>query len=301
MSSSDKSRAWFFTYNNPVETAAQLAQLIQLLEPKAYVFQLEKGDEGTPHYQGAVYLKNAQIMPRHLAKAIHWERCKSWTKAIKYCSKDDTRVDGPWTYNVTLPAKLDIITELRPWQRVVYNELLQKPNDRKILWLWEPTGNAGKTAMARYICHKFEAIYLNGKGADAKYAVSVMIGKGKPLDVVVFGYPRSSAEYVNYGCIEEIKDGIFFNAKYESGMVMYNSPHVIVFSNEAPDYSKMSADRWDVRCIDTMCLPPNPIPGQAINYSMADAYHQFMREIIDEEEEAQREQEMLDNLLNLCE
>jgi len=296
MSSDKKSRAWFFTLNNPDETAAQLAQLLQLLEPKAYVYQLEKGENGTPHYQGAVYLKNAQVRPDHLNKKIHWERCKSWVKAIRYCSKEDTRVDGPWTFNVCLPAKLDIITELRPWQREVYNELLKKPDDRKILWLWESTGNAGKTAMARYICNHFEAIYLNGKGSDAKYAVSVVIGKGRPLDVVVFGYPRSSSEYVNYGSIEEIKDGIFFNSKYESGMVMYNSPHVLVFSNEEPDYTKMSADRWDVRCIDTMMLPPAMILGHAPNYTMADTYHQFMIDLIREEEEAV-ERDMLDDLL----
>lgn len=249
MSEIKKSRSWFFTWNNPDETAAQLAQLLHLLDPKAFVYQREKGEEGTEHYQGCVYLKNQCVMPCHLNPKIHWERCKSWVKAIKYCSKEDTRIEGPWTYNVALPQKLDIITQLKPWQNWVKEQILLKPNDRKILWLWEEAGNTGKTAMARYICQHFEAIYLNGKGSDAKYAVATMVGKGKPLDVVVFGYPRSAAEYVSYGCIEEIKDGIFFNSKYESGMVMYNSPHVIVFSNMEPDYTKMSQDRWDVQHI----------------------------------------------------
>lgn len=276
-----KSRSWFFTWNNPDLSAAELSSMLAVLDCKAWIFQLERGEEGTPHYQGAIYTRNPQTMPTHLHGKIHWEKTKSWAKAIKYCSKVETRVEGPYTYNVSLPVALDIITVLRPWQLMVKEIILQKPNDRKILWLWEPTGNAGKTAMARYICHHFEALYLNGKGSDAKYAVSIVVGKGKPLDVVIFGYPRSSAEYINYGCIEEIKDGIFFNAKYESGMVMYNPPHVIVFSNEEPDYSKMSEDRWDVRCIDTMALPPAPLAvhgGHQVfqPYSMQDEFERFL-------------------------
>lgn len=270
-----------------------MAQLLHLLDPKAWVFQKEKGESGTEHYQGAVYCKNAIVMPLHLCKRIHWERCKSWTKAVRYCSKEETRIDGPWTFNVSLPVALEIIQVLRPWQQMVYNILLEKPDPRKILWLWEPTGNAGKTAMAKYICSKMEAIYLNGKGADAKYAVATMVQKGKPLDVVIFGYPRSTAEFIQYGCIEEIKDGIFFSAKYESGMIMYNTPHVVVFSNEEPDYSKMSADRWDVRCIDTMVLPPAPLAvfgGHQIfqPMSLSDTYFDFLREYEEEEKHCQK-------------
>lgn len=292
---SDKSRAWFFTLNNPDRTPLEMHSDLLLLEPKSFVFQLEKGEDGTPHYQGAVYCKNAIRMPLQLNKKIHWERCKSWVKAVKYCSKEETRIDGPWTYNCALPEKLEIITVLKPWQNKVAEILRGKPDNRKILWLWEPTGNAGKTAMAKWICKHFEAIYLNGKGTDAKYAVQQVISKGKPLDVVVFGYPRSSAEYVNYGCIEEIKDGIFFSGKYEAGMVMYNSPHVVVFSNEQPDLSKMSADRWDIRCIDLMDVPPNPVLGQAPNYYSH--FQQFMHDVINLETQAD-DHEDLDEYLH---
>lgn len=250
-----KSRSYFFTLNNPEQTAEQMEQLLGLLEPKAYIFQLEKGDEGTLHYQGAVYVKNPIVMPKWLDKRIHWEVTKSWAKAIKYCQKEETRVAGPWFLNVEPCIGIQVISVLRPWQVLVMEELRQKPSDRKILWLYEEEGNIGKTALAKYICKNMKALYLNGKGSDAKYAVASYV-KTKKLDVVVFGYPRSAAEYVSYGCIEEIKDGIFFNSKYESGMVMYDSPHVVVFSNMPPDYTKMSQDRWDVRNIRTMGHPP---------------------------------------------
>lgn len=258
-----KSRSYFFTLNNPESSAEQMEQLLELLEPKAYIFQLEKGESGTLHYQGAVYVKNPIVQPRWLDKRIHWQVTKSWVKAVKYCGKVETRVAGPWYKGVEPPSSIQVITVLRPWQVLVVQELRQPASDRKILWLWEEEGNIGKTALAKYICTHFKAIYLNGKGSDAKYAVASFV-KNKRLDVVVFGYPRSASEYVSYGCIEEIKDGIFFSSKYESGMVMYDSPHVVVFSNMPPDTEKMSKDRWDVRNIRTMGQPAllEQLPGE---------------------------------------
>lgn len=268
-----KSRAWFFTLNNPEYSAEQLEQHIHLLEPKAYVFQRERGTEGTEHFQGCVYLKNPQVMPKHLDKRIHWERAKSWVKAIKYCQKQDTRIAGPWFYNVEPIRSIQIITVLRDWQARVVEELRQPPTDRKIMWLWEAEGNIGKTALAKYICTHFKALYLNGKGSDAKYAVQQYV-KEKQLEVVVFGYPRTAADYISYGSIEEIKDGIFFSSKYEAGMVMYNAPHVLVLANFEPDLEKMSADRWDIRNIRTMLQPAilAQLPAEAFDIAWLSAY-----------------------------
>ena len=41
----------------------------------------------------------------------------------------------------------------------------------------------------------------------------------------------------------------FFSGKYESGMVRYNKPHVIIFANCRPDIEKLSKDRWKVKCL----------------------------------------------------
>jgi len=46
--------------------------------------------------------------------------------------------------------------------------------------------------------------------------------------------------------LESIKNGLFFSGKYESTQVVMNSPHLIIFANEPPDKSKMSADRWHI-------------------------------------------------------
>lgn len=246
-----KSRNWFFTFNNPMEaevSSEQMEHFLRMLEPKAYVFQLEVGESGTKHFQGCVSVKNPIVMPKWLCGKIHWEKCKSWAKAVIYCSKAEGRLEGPWGFGVSLPKPLKVITELRPWQSDLDAILQTEPDDRTIYWYWEPDGNVGKTAMAKYICTKYSALYLAGKATDAKYAVAKFVEK-KVLHAAVFDYTRSMEEYISYEGLESIKNGILFNGKYESGMCMYDAPHVIVFANFAPNLEKLSRDRWCVKRI----------------------------------------------------
>lgn len=245
-----KSRSWFFTFNNPQNddmTSEQMEHLLMVLEPKLYLFQLEQGEEGTPHYQGIVAVKNPIVMPKWLHKGIHWEHAKSLAASINYCQKSETRIEGPWAYNVEIKKPLKIITELRPWQAELKELLDTEPDDRTITWWWEPNGNIGKTQMAKFICVKYNALYLTGKASDAKYAVAQYLKRNQTLHAVVFDFTRSNEEYVSYEAIEAIKNGIFFSGKYEGAMCIYNSPHVICFSNFEPTREKLSEDRWSVK------------------------------------------------------
>jgi len=249
-----KSRNWFFTFNNPQNddiTSEQMEHLLMVLEPKLFLFQLERGEEGTPHYQGIVAVKNPIVMPKWLHRGIHWEHAKSLAASINYCQKSETRIGGPWALNVEVKKPLTIITELRPWQADLKAILDQPPDNsnRQILWWWDAKGNVGKTEMAKFICTRYNAIYLGGKASDAKYAVTQYQKSGKTLHAVVFGFPRSKQAYVSYEAIEEVKDGVFFSGKYEGSMVMYDRPHVICFANFPPDPEgiEMSPDKWSVR------------------------------------------------------
>lgn len=250
-----KARNWCFTFNNPQNDSIgpeQLEQFLSLLEPKAYVFQLEVGESGTPHYQGCVAVKNPIVMPKWLHEGIHWEMTRSWAKSTIYCQKDEGRLGGPWGMNVTLRKPLKVITELRPWQQELKEILDEEPDDRTIHWYWEEEGNMGKTAMAKYICSKYDALFLSGKASDSKHIVAKYVNSGKTLHAAVFGFPRSMEEYVSYEGLESIKDGIFCSGKYDGSMVMYNPPHVFVFANFAPDMSKLSMDRWRVKKIGSL-------------------------------------------------
>lgn len=66
------------------------------------VYQLERGEErGSLHFQLAVRFENKITMETaktrlHVPHA-HVEGIRNWENAVRYCQKEETRVEGPWT------------------------------------------------------------------------------------------------------------------------------------------------------------------------------------------------------------
>lgn len=217
-----------------------------------YIYGFEVGEKcATPHIQGSIMFKNARSfksIKKEVGDKWHIEKCKNWKASVKYCAKEGN-------YKTNIPNMKPIKDPLggkKPyaWQQEVLDILKEEPDDRKIYWYWEPTGNVGKTALAKSICLKNpKAIVLSGKANDIKYAISQM--EEKP-EICIFHYTRTIEDYVSYEALEAIKDGMFFNGKYESGMVLFNIPHVIVVANFEPKKENMSDDRWVIREIDSL-------------------------------------------------
>jgi len=68
-----------------------------------YVYQLEKGASGTPHYQGYIEF-GSNMKPARLKKeypGFNWDnRNGNQKQAYDYCTKEDTRVEPP-VFNFT--------------------------------------------------------------------------------------------------------------------------------------------------------------------------------------------------------
>lgn len=97
---SDYMRNWVFTINNPDGDAMSPTTWPDV---KYCVWQKEKGEEGTEHWQGYVQLtkKVSFAHMKKLSPTAHWEvRKGSHNQAKKYAMKEDTRVDGPWEIGV---------------------------------------------------------------------------------------------------------------------------------------------------------------------------------------------------------
>lgn len=248
-------RSWFFTYNNPDLTWSQLSQLLSNgRDVVKLVGQKEVGSTGTEHFQGVVQYRHQVAFKtlKALDSSIHWEGCHNLKAALAYVTKTDTRVDGPWSmgWDIPEPIRTYSISEARPWQRT-YDEIILGPVDpRKIYWLWEPNGGVGKTAFARFCAVHRRGLVLGGRGADIKYGVATWLQKHHRLDLAVFHFTRTVENYVSYEAIEAVKDGIFFNGKYESGMVVFNPPHIICLANFYPEDHKLSADRWVIEKLE---------------------------------------------------
>lgn len=93
-----KFRWWFFTWNNPahpVDKSRILAAGYTYCN-----FQLERGEQGTPHYQGVFYIADKSAA-RPLLRKIPYSYLapvRSVSGAINYTGKAETRIDGPWSY-----------------------------------------------------------------------------------------------------------------------------------------------------------------------------------------------------------
>ena len=133
---------------------------------------------------------------------------------------------------------------LRSWQYNLLKERMMQPEDRKIIWFCDQQEGCGKTWATKACFSKFECIrFENSKSADIKHAYN-----GEK--VVFFDLTRSQLEHFNYEAMESVKNGIMFSSKYDSAMKIFDSPHVVVMANWAPDTSKLNDDRWDIRNIN---------------------------------------------------
>lgn len=258
------SKNWRFTLNN--YTKEDVCAIVLKIEEfcEWAVIGKEVSSTGTPHLQGALCFKNkTRFTSRISIVADGVERIRSFiNKAngrssqqvkddnVKYCSKEELL----FAYNVYVPKKVKTINEdqFYDWEKELMEIIKQEPNERTIHWRWSENGGVGKTSFQKYLCVHHNAIILGGKAADCKNGICEYVKtNGETPRLIVVNIPRSfSSDYISYEAFENIKDMCFYSGKYEGGMVVGNSPHLIIFANVEPNKDKMSFDRWDISQID---------------------------------------------------
>lgn len=245
-------KVWFLTWNNYTEET--LETFIKKVETDCdkFVGQEEIGENGTPHIQMKIQCKKKIRPIEHFQiKAIHWEKSRTFA-GHEYCNKDETRKpDGRrWCRGVEEPIELP---EIYGWQLHVLDIIKEKPDKRKIHWYWEEKGGVGKSDLTKYLAVKHQAFQVGGKASDMKAALCLLKKRGELMPkVIIADIPRERQAQISYAGLEEIKNGCFFSGKYESGSLVMNSPHLIVFANCEPDRTKLSADRWVVNHIGSL-------------------------------------------------
>lgn len=240
---------WFFTCNNYQEEHLNLIINSDSSVVPKYILEHEVGETGTPHLQGIVtFHKKCRPLEIFKSTQFNWSKTKKEQAAYNYVTKDYLKhlTDLIWTRGYEIPYRVNI--DLYDWQKEIIEFLKEKPNDRTIRWVWEPTGCSGKTTFAKYIFQTFEdVVVLSGKGSDMKHGVMNFLEKNnRHPKIVLIDMPRSSLDFISYTGIEEVKDMFFYSGKYEGGMVCGASPHVVCFANKAPPLNKLSKDRWEI-------------------------------------------------------
>ena len=187
--SESRSRYWVFTWNTEDELDLdgfhwELNERLQYI-----IYQLEKGESGNRHYQGYIEFNERLRFStvKVLLPGAHFQvRRGTQDQAIAYASKEDTRVDGPWTRGKPTRSEQGKRTDLallvedvlkdmsvldvirKDPRRIKYishikalqSELpLRHRPDIRFAWLYGPSG-AGKTKSA------YDAILLGDDPND---------------------------------------------------------------------------------------------------------------------------------------
>lgn len=101
---------WIGTLNNPDTTTMEefIKAWVDIAGAVYATGQLEKGANGTPHIQYFVQYKDKKrlgTLKKQCSKS-NFTGINLNNGADNYCNKEDTRVEGPWTFGIR-PAKLN--------------------------------------------------------------------------------------------------------------------------------------------------------------------------------------------------
>lgn len=256
-----RSRMWFLTINNftddDVNTITQQCALAS-----EWIWQKEF--VSVPHIHLYIKWKNAKSFKRlkTIFPRANIQKVNNRINVIKYCSKDESRIDGPFfSEGIGLeiippkPIKEQLLDEeygdieWRDWQSNILSILEQTPNNRTINWIFDEEGNKGKSFLCKFIGLKYDCIICSGKTNDI-FNQTLQWREKNPqklrLPPCIIDIPRSEFAHCNYAAIEQLKNGFIYSGKYEGGKVFGLSPHVFVFANSLPNQSEMSDDRWNI-------------------------------------------------------
>lgn len=280
--SSPSSRRWVFTINFKGTRPDLSSRFEDHSDIVGYaIWQHEKVNHD--HIQGYLQLREkgrrkrvSNILGGHafveVAKGSHQD-------CIEYSSKEESRVDGPWTFGIPVAERSNkrkimesyersperLMTEdpvkyrrveaylrqkefestpiagslSREWQLTLDHFLESSPDRRTIYWVYGPSGNDGKT---HYACKLWKSGWYYTKGGKKDNVIYQYMSNIKRN--VVIDIPRESKDYIQYDLMEMFKDRTLISNKYEPLSVGSDiCVHVVVMANFLPDHSKISSDR----------------------------------------------------------
>ena len=136
--------------------------------------------------------------------------------------------------------------EFYPWQNEVINRV-KKSGDRKIVVLVDRHGNSGKTWLAKMITARHWGAYCP-EMTEAKDYMAWALAHSN-AGIFVLDMPRASDVKKDgelWKAVEQMKNGYLWDKRNQWREKWIDPPGVLVITNEYPDRSLLSWDRWDV-------------------------------------------------------
>lgn len=265
-------KRWVFTLNAsdsgdlpPPETLMRFLDRIA----KPAVFQLEKGETtGRLHYQGRLTLKGERIGKKALlalfaennfpVKNLTFQQEIAYNESEIYCTKRDTRIDGPWYVGNENEQTKNYIRnmELRQWQKDFLNFIRENQRyleDRKVILVEDERGGSGKSKLLLHMKTLTSPVFQQlpfDKPDRIRHAVC-KICKETAVDVFGFDFVRTQGEETSlrnlFQVIEELKNQYIVSVMYGNfSEVIIKAPIIVIFTNYRFDelFNYLSMDRW---------------------------------------------------------
>lgn len=182
------SKHWIFTIHDPDLQSDALQQRLDAIRDSKYIFQLEAGELGRPHFQGYIVLASKQrisYLRRCVSPRGHYEVARgSPEQNVKYCSKEEGQLEPPRLRGLALHGKnagvgrgrrrdledavellgregISGVVERFPVVWVLHHRGLQAlhdirgrhrnlPQQPEVVWIYGPSGT-GKSTLAAYM------------------------------------------------------------------------------------------------------------------------------------------------------
>lgn len=243
---------------------------------KKYVFQLERGEEATDlhpegylHYQGRVSLfkkdRPAGAAATLSKSGLQCHVTPSSGNSLKgdafYVMKQQTRVEGPFKdedYADPPPKtrQVQVIEDngLRPWQQSI-KEIVEPYNDRHIHMVVDTTGNHGKSTFLEWMEYKgfaYEIPTMRLMEDIMQCCMSIAAQKCYMIDMPRAMKKDKLADF--FSGIECLKNGVMYDKRYKFKKRRIERPQVVVYTNQMPNFSYLSSDRWKIYNIVEGCL-----------------------------------------------
>jgi len=281
-----KYKHWVFTLNEDIDDMEDNFEdkLESFLKTfcKTYVFQKEKGEKTQrTHLQGYFQTIVRKRHPTLLSmfkilmleshtniSSLTLERMMgTQEEARAYCTKTDTRIGQPRSFGFLMPYEAsDLKLFLNkdswyPWQRELSEILFQSElgkvpikikdaDDRTLIWIFDQYGCSGKSKFVKHVCFNEQENTCKLAFGSSTQLRSACISAG-PRQLYFIDLPRTLGRDDNiYDIIstaEDIKNGFLVTSMY--GLyksLIFEPPHVVIFSNTLPPKDSMSHDRWQV-------------------------------------------------------
>lgn len=243
---------WVFTLNNPKDDE----------DPKEWGFkylayQLERGGENTPHYQGYVIMnKKTRLagMKKVNARA-HWSiRMGTHEQAVAYCTKVDTRVEGPWIYGT--PPEQGKRTDLLAVKTALDAGATETEISDRYFGHYLRYGSAFKKYIQLRVLDRVKKTQVALHVGPAGVGKTTVVKSQIPLSAYWKdannnwweGYENQQhvvmdefTGWVPYAFFKRLLDFTPMQVEVKNGHAKFNSPYLHILSNEEPQ------DWYDVR------------------------------------------------------